>query len=102
SWEKDYRELVERIFKNIRKNIIWISLGTFRFKPQLKKIIENRFPQNELLDAELVLDFDRKLRYPKPIRIKIYKKMLEFIREYNKDIFVYLCMEESAIWKEVF
>lgn len=102
NWEKDYKEVISKIFKNIKeKDLAWISLGTFRFKPPLKKIIENRFPQTSLLDAELILDFDYKLRYPKYIRIKIYKKVHEFIRKYTKKVQVYLCMEDNAVWKEL-
>jgi len=42
------------------------------------------------------------MRYIKPLRVNIYKKMLSWIREYSKDVFVYLCMEPKEIWKKVF
>ncbi|MCM8792028.1 MAG: hypothetical protein NC826_02630 [Candidatus Omnitrophica bacterium] len=99
-WQYDYKELLNYLFDKIKEDsILWISLGTLRFNPRLKKIIENRFPENKILDEELILGFDGKLRYPKEIRFNIYKKMLEFIRKRAKHLWVYLCMEERVIWQ---
>lgn len=103
NWEDDYHELVNLVFKNIAvKKIAWISLGTLRFNPELKKIIENRFPDNKILDEELFIDFDNKLRYHPQLRIIIYKKMYSWIRKWGRGIPVYLCMEHKDIWKEVY
>ena len=102
NWEKLYRGLIDNLFKKINpKDIAWISLGTFRFMPQLKTIIEQRFPQSKILDKELILGFDRKLRYPLFQRIRIYKKMLSWIRRYSGSVLVYLCMEPKGVWKEI-
>jgi spore photoproduct lyase len=76
-------------------------LGTLRFSPALKKVIENRFPRNTILDEELVLGFDRKMRYPESIRVAMYRGMKESIRRRSRKVFVYLCMEEARIWKAV-
>ncbi|MCM8784452.1 MAG: hypothetical protein NC818_06765 [Candidatus Omnitrophica bacterium] len=103
NWEDDYRGLLNLIFKNISKDkVAWISLGTLRFNPQLKKIIENRFPDNKILDEELFLGFDNKLRYHHKLRIMIYKKVYSWIKKRKRGIPVYLCMENRAIWKEVY
>ncbi|MCM8758034.1 MAG: hypothetical protein NC903_03120, partial [Candidatus Omnitrophica bacterium] len=99
-WQRDYKEVVDYLFDNIKEDrISWISLGTLRFNPRLKKIIENRFPENRILDEEFIFGFDNKLRYPRTLRFNIYKKMLGFIRKRAKYVWVYLCMEEKVIWQ---
>jgi len=100
-WQKDYEKTVNFTFDNIKENYIaWISLGTLRFKPSLKKIIENRFPENRILNEELVLGFDGKMRYPDYLRVEMYRDMLGWIRKRSKKPSVYLCMEEKKIWKQ--
>lgn len=100
-WEKDYLSAVNRIFDEVpEKSIKWISLGTLRMTPALKKIIENRFPENRILDTELILGYDRKLRYSEDIRIHIYRKMIEWIRSRSRIVQFYLCMEDKNTWKK--
>ncbi|HEO63782.1 MAG TPA: hypothetical protein ENN78_00755 [Candidatus Omnitrophica bacterium] len=101
-WEKEYKKVVDRLFSKVSwKDIAWISLGTLRFAPQLKVVIERRFPNNNILDGELYLGFDAKMRYPEPLRFNIYKKMLEYICTHSKDICVYLCMEDAGMFKDI-
>jgi spore photoproduct lyase len=99
-WERDYRGVVEYLFDRIpAHSLSWISLGSLRMNPMIKKIIENRFPHNSLLDGELVLGYDRKLRYPQKIRTHIYRKMKSWIRKRNRHVYLYLCMEEPVVYK---
>ncbi len=98
SWEEDYFCLVEDIFNQIDPaQIAWMSLGTLRLTPGLKKIIESRFPENKILDEEFIYGYDGKLRYPEEIRKKIYIKMLSWIKQFKSDLYVYLCMEEKSM-----
>lgn len=102
AWEKEYKDVIDNIFCYVKpKDIAWISLGTFRFKPELKPIIENRFPSNEILDEELLLGFDNKLRYPDGIRQKIYSSLLKSLKKHSKKLHIYLCMEESSMWNDL-
>jgi spore photoproduct lyase len=99
-WKENYRELVDLLFKAVSyKNIAWISLGTFRFSPRLKTIIEQRFPDSRILDEELIIGFDKKLRYLEQLRIEIYKSMISWIRKYSDSVLVYLCMEPKDVWE---
>lgn len=101
-WEKEYGRVLEMLFNKIKpKHIAWISLGTFRFKPPLKKIIEARFPQNRILDEELLLGYDNKMRYPYSIRYNIYQSLLGMLRKHAKNLLVYLCMEEQTMWRDL-
>jgi len=84
------------------EKIGWISLGTLRFTPALKPIIEQKFPESVIVYGELFPGRDKKLRYPEPIRLKIYQHMLRQIRAISADIPVYLCMESPEVWQKVY
>ena len=101
-WEREYTNTIDLLFAKISpKDIAWISIGTFRFKPELKPIIENRFPDNEILDEELLPGYDNKLRYPYELRYDMYKFLLNIFNKHSKKLRIYLCMEESSIWKSL-
>jgi spore photoproduct lyase len=101
-WRKDYENVVSRIFDFLSPRcIVWISLGTFRFSPSLKPILEARFPNNSILDGELFLGYDNKLRYSFQARQDMYRHLLTTIRKFSKKIWVYLCMEDHAMHKVV-
>ncbi|RKY28180.1 MAG: hypothetical protein DRP61_02475, partial [Candidatus Omnitrophota bacterium] len=97
-WEEDYKELIDKLYSQVNPPFAWISLGTLRFNRELKSIIERRFPQSKIVYGELFIGEDKKLRYPEFMRIKIYKKMVGWIRKFDKKTPVYLCMESDKIW----
>ncbi|MDY6863100.1 MAG: hypothetical protein SV062_08935 [Thermodesulfobacteriota bacterium] len=102
-WEEDYYNLIKYIFSHLeKKRIMWISLGSLRFAQKLKPVIQSRFPKNPLLTGELIPGKDKKLRYFKKIRISLYRFILNQIMRYDKDAFVYLCMETKEVWEKVF
>jgi spore photoproduct lyase len=99
--EKEYTSVVEQLFSNISyRNIVWISLGTFRFVPALKPIIEKRFPNSKIIYGEFISGLDGKMRYFKPLRINLYKKIVTCIRDYAPDVLIYLCMEDDEVWQK--
>lgn len=101
-WQKEYKKLIELLFDSISPRCIsWISVGTLRFNPKVKPVIEARFPGNKLLDEELVPGFDHKLRYPSSIRCDIYEFMLKELLRHSKKIPIYLCMEEGSVWRSL-
>ena len=102
-WERDYRGVIEKIFERIDgKGIIWISLGGFRFPPYLKPIIRNRFPASKILWGELFPGNDVKFRYLKSLRVEMYRKIVGWLRDYEPNLFIYLCMESREVWEKVF
>ena len=101
-WEKQYHNLIEALFNKIKpRHIAWISIGTFRFNPRLKPIIERRFPENKILNEELLLGYDNKLRYPYNIRYNIYKEIISRLKKHSGKLNLYLCMEKVSMWKEL-
>ncbi|MCX8012064.1 MAG: hypothetical protein N3A64_02770 [Desulfobacterota bacterium] len=102
-WEAKYREVVHQIFTTIDpKRVIWVSLGGFRYPRFLKPIIKERFPKSKILLGELFPGRDGKFRYLKIIRVRMYQKMVSWIKEYNPEQFIYLCMESPEVWEKVF
>ncbi len=102
-WEKGYQETILSLFNKIDpQKVIWISLGGFRYPPQLKGIAKERFPNTKIFLGELFPGKDAKFRYLKEIRVEMYQKMLGWLREVNPDLFIYLCMESKEVWEKVF
>jgi len=102
-WQKGYEETLVSLSKEIDpKRVAWISLGGFRYPAQLKGIVKERFPDTRIFLGELFPGRDGKLRYLKEIRVEMYRKLAGWLREWDPDLFVYLCMESDAVWKEVF
>jgi spore photoproduct lyase len=100
-WRKEYEKVLELLFSSIRPaDIAWLSIGTLRFNPRVKQIIEARFPENKILDQELLYGFDNKLRYPYGMRLEIYSSMLKMLHKHSKKLPVYLCMENVSMWQD--
>ena len=101
--ENDYQKVLEKIFEVARpENIAWISLGTFRFMPSLKPIIERRFPKSKILYGEFIRGLDGKARYFMPLRIRLYKKMADWMKKNAPGVLAYYCMEDETVWKKTF
>lgn len=102
-WEEDYNELIKILLKSIEPSgIVWISLGSLRFPPNLKYIIKKRFPKTTIYYDEFIMGKDGKFRYFKPLRVELYKKVVAFIKDSGgSDIPLYFCMESGEIWREV-
>lgn len=99
--EEDYTRVIESLYSHVSAaNIVWISLGTLRFPPLLKTVIQNRFPDSKIIYEEFIKGPDGKMRYFKPLRIQLYRKLIACIRDYEPDAVVYLCMEDDEVWRK--
>jgi spore photoproduct lyase len=102
-WEHDYRAMVERIFAVVDgRRVAWLSLGVLRQTPALRRAMRERFPQTLLLTGEQVVCPDGKFRYFQALRVGMYRKMVRWIRQFAPLPPIYLCMESSAVWQQVF
>jgi len=101
--EKDYNDVVENLLEHIDPaRIAWISLGSLRFPPSLKEIIQERFPETKIIYSEMIKGKDGKLRYFKPLRLELYKNVVRAIKEKGgRRVPLYFCMEGKSIWREV-
>jgi spore photoproduct lyase len=101
-WEKDYERLVKDLFNAVSaENVVWISLGSFRFMPSLKPIVQKRFPRSKIVYGEFIPGVDGKMRYFKPLRIELYQRMATWIREMAPGVVIYFCMEDEEVWQRV-
>ncbi|MDD3992174.1 MAG: DNA photolyase [Desulfobacterales bacterium] len=101
--QEEYRRTIQRLFEKIPADqIVWISLGTFRFMPDLKEMVEARFPRSTIVYGEFVRGLDDKMRYFKPLRISLYRDVVDWIRRYAPAVCLYFCMESEEVWERVF
>lgn len=99
--ESDYRRVVEELFSRVSPdNVVWISLGSFRFMPELKTIIQQRFADSKIVYGEFISGLDGKMRYFKPLRIALYRRLAEWIRAIAPNVLVYFCMEDDEVWQK--
>jgi spore photoproduct lyase len=99
--EAHYAEVIDRLFQSVDPgNIVWISLGSLRFMPALKPVMEKRFPQTAIACGEFVKGLDGKMRYFKPLRIALYRRIIERIRLHAPDVAIYFCMEDDEVWRK--
>lgn len=97
----DMEEVIDLLSGHIDPTkMIWISMGTMRFMPSLKDIIQKRHPKSFVLDGEFIKGLDGKYRYFKPIRIEIYSFMNEMLRKWSSEPAIYLCMESDEVWRK--
>ncbi|GAB4358837.1 MAG: hypothetical protein Kow006_27520 [Gammaproteobacteria bacterium] len=103
-WESGYRELARQLFEAVpAERVAWISLGSLRFNPEMKKVMEDNFPGSRITTAEMVLGDDGKMRYIKPLRMRMYRHLHDALREHGGDgPFTYLCMERWDVWERLF
>lgn len=98
---EDYAQVIRRLFSAVSAGgIVWISLGSFRFMPALKPVIQNRFPESRIVYGEFITGIDRKMRYFKPLRIDLYRSVISEIRRYAPDVTLYFCMEDDDVWRQ--
>lgn len=99
--EAEYRHVIQQLFSRISADhIVWISIGTFRFIPELKPVIQHRFSDSTIVYGEFIKGVDGKMRYFKPLRVAFYQKMISWIRELAPNVLVYFCMESGEVWEK--
>jgi len=100
-WREGYLKTIDLMDQYLKpKGIIWISMGSLRFMPDLKPIIRKRHPGTSILDGEFITGLDGKIRYFKPIRIELYHFMRQHLEKWYSDPGLYLCMESDEVWEK--
>lgn len=99
-WEREYEKVVKKLLTLIPpERIRWISLGSLRYPLNFRKIILSRFRLKPIFTGEMVVGRDGKLRYFKPLRLKIYSRLYEMICDYGGEkVPLYFCMEDEEVW----
>ncbi len=102
-WKEGYAEIIDDLMGCVdRDKIAWISLGGLRFPPDLKPVIKKRFRQTRIIYEEFITGKDGKMRYPKPLRVRLFKWINDNLKKAGGGkIPVYFCMESPDVWKNV-
>jgi spore photoproduct lyase len=99
-WQGEYQRVIEKLFRKISKEgIAWVSLGSLRFPPDLIKVVRRRFPGGVIFEHEFVRSWDGKFRYPRPLRVKLYKELSRIFFDFGAEEKLYLCMESTEVWR---
>jgi spore photoproduct lyase len=100
-WEEAYCEVVAEIYRRVRPgDVAWISLGCLRYSSWLAPYLARKYRSHPLLAGELFpVPPDGKYRYPQPLRIEIYRKMYRWISQFDRAVYVYLCMESATVYR---
>jgi len=102
-WEEGYRQVIERVFPRLdTQRIAWVSLGSLRMTPGLKAAIKARPNPSLVLTGELVPGPDGKERAWRGLRVKIYRRMLDWLEQIDSRMPIYVCMEPPGVWRKVF
>ncbi|MCB0359433.1 MAG: hypothetical protein KDD44_07345 [Bdellovibrionales bacterium] len=97
-----YREVISEIFRALPwQSVAWVSIGTLRYRKEMKEMMRARFPQSRLPFGEHVLGDDQKLHYVQPLRLRLIRGVWEALREVSSSLPVYMCMETAAAWRAV-
>lgn len=103
NWQDEYRGVIDAIATKFSpKEMAWVSIGSLRFTPDLKKISKGRFPTSQVMSGELFPSTDGKVRYLKSIREEMYSFIKTEIETKLKKVPFYLCMETKTVWQNVF
>ncbi|MBF0351074.1 MAG: DNA photolyase [SAR324 cluster bacterium] len=99
-WKSGYAEVVRLLTQTIEpQRIAWISLGSLRYLPKLKQVVEERFPNSRIFLGEFVPVGDGKMRYLKHIRQEMFHFMEDQLRQWAPQVPLYLCMEKASVWE---
>jgi spore photoproduct lyase len=101
-FEKHYGEVFSKLKEMfLPKEVVLVSLGTLTFiKPVIKKIRSRDF-QSRILQIPMV-NASGKLSYPLEIKEKMFSFAYQSLKEWHKDVYFYMCMEEKSLWEKIF
>ena len=101
-FEQHYGECIKRIMKNIRRDkVAWVGMGTFRYPPELKTMMDYNYPKSKLTSGEFIACEDKKFRYLLPSRVRYYRFVRETVSQYLPQVPIFMCMESGEAWQRV-
>ena len=101
-WQDGYARTVEMIFDHLRPSqIAYVSMGSFRHMPDLKRCISENFPQSAYIYGEFVTGVDGKQRLLRPLRVEQLRFLAGKLQNGGLDRQLYLCMESDEVWRAV-
>ncbi|MDR1894269.1 MAG: radical SAM protein [Spirochaetales bacterium] len=101
-WEGDYRAVFRQLKGEVSPaSCALVSLGTLTFiRPVIRRIRERGRP-TQVLKMPWT-ETAGKLSYPREVKRELFSLAWEELGDWREEVFVYLCMEDPALWQEVF
>lgn len=101
-WREGYGRTVEMIFDHLRpEHIAYLSMGSFRHMPDLRRAIAENFPDSRYIHGEFITGLDGKQRLLRPLRVEQFRFLADALRRGGLDREIYLCMESDEVWRAV-
>jgi spore photoproduct lyase len=82
-WREAYSNLFEQLKDIPKDRIAFLSIGLFRYMPELGEVIRKRFPFHPVLSGEFFPDEDGKYHYFRPIRKTMYAAFQEWLQPWE-------------------
>jgi spore photoproduct lyase len=102
-WREEYASLVGNLMGLFSPDEIdFLSLGVLWLSPPVVRGIRHRGGESKALQMPLVADTGDRLTYPEKTRIELYSTIYRAMQPWLGKVFVFLCMESTAIWEAVF
>ncbi len=79
----------------------YMSLGCFRYRPELNEAIKRNYPRNNLVDAASQEYVPNRFSYPHRLRRSFYVTMIRELHEFWPDLPIYLSMESIEMCEEL-
>ncbi|MBD3179786.1 MAG: hypothetical protein GF417_09355 [Candidatus Latescibacteria bacterium] len=93
-----YKELLRDIADASEGRIYRFEIGIMRFPPGLWEQVRTRYPGSVLMRGEYSLAPDGKIKYFRPLRLRIYREIYRMIKEIFPLSPVELSMEPYGVW----
>lgn len=92
-WRDAYQGLFESIQDFPASKIAFMSLGLFRYMPELGSMIRKRFPYHPILSGEFLPDMDGKYHYFREIRKEMYQAFSDWLSSWKRSVPIFWSME---------
>lgn len=95
NFETTYQDFFSELSHHVPpKAIRYISIGVVRFTADVYRQVALNYPQSDLHAAEFITSFDNKVRYPKPFRLWMLRKIKDLALHAGfSPESIYECME---------
>ena len=100
-WSQDYPNIASTLINTFStQEVLFVSFGSVTLiKPVINKLRDLGNP-TKILQMKFVTDPHGKYTYPDELKIKMFKHIYNAFSSWQKDVFMYLCMEKPSIWQE--
>jgi spore photoproduct lyase len=100
-WQAEYEKAVEMIADFLRPDeVAYVSMGSFRCMPALKRVIGENHPGSTFIYNEFVTGLDGKMRLLRPLRVEQFRFLAGKLASIGLGRQLYLCMESDLVWKQ--